>query len=85
MANPRSEAWRPGDCHSCPVPDILHANSNPNLVLEASIEKGFLGFSRRVVVKAFCSKHLIDVPKPQVGCPECAKEKPGLPELFDNL
>jgi hypothetical protein len=53
--------------------------------LEASIEKGFLGFNRRVVVKSFCSKHLIDVDKPQVGCPECAREKPGLPDLFDNL
>lgn len=85
MANPRSAPWRPSDCGSCPVPDILLANSNPNLVLEATIEKGFLGFNRRVNVKAFCSKHLIDVPKPQVGCPECAREKPGLPDLFDNL
>lgn len=85
MGNPRSEAWRPADCSNCPVPDILLANSNPNLVLEAAIEKGFLGFNRRVSVKAFCSKHLVDVHKPQVGCPECAREKPGLPDLFDNL
>ncbi|VAW33687.1 hypothetical protein MNBD_CHLOROFLEXI01-5088 [hydrothermal vent metagenome] len=85
MGNPRSEEWKPTDCSNCPVPDILLANSNPDLVLEASIEKGFLGFNRRVEVKAFCSKHLIDVPKPHVGCPQCAREKPGLHDLFADL
>lgn len=85
QANPNSKPWKPADCFNCPVPDILRANSNPNLVLEAKIKEGFLGFSRRVEVTAFCSKHLIDVPKPQVGCPECAKEKPGLQKLFGDL
>ncbi|MCP4416723.1 MAG: hypothetical protein GY805_08875 [Chloroflexi bacterium] len=85
MGNPRSEEWRPTDCGNCPVPEILLANSNPDLVLEAAIEKGFLGLNRRVEVKAFCSRHLIDVIKPHVGCPQCASEKPGLPDLFDNL
>jgi hypothetical protein len=36
-------------------------------------------------VKAFCSRHLIDVPRPEVGCPKCAQERPGLRELFDQL
>ena len=84
MGNPRSEAWRPSDCSNCPVPDILHVNSNPNLVLEASIEKGFLGFNRRVTVRAFCSKHLIDVPNPHIGCPKCADERPGIKELLGD-
>jgi len=80
--NPNSESWRPHDCANCPVPDILQANSSPDLVLEGAIKKGLLGFNRRVEVTAFCSRHLIDVPQPQVGCPKCAKERPGLQELF---
>ncbi len=82
--NARSPEWRPQDCFRCPVPDILLANSNPNLVLEATVKSGFLGFNRRVEVKAFCSKHLVDVPVPEVGCAQCAREKPGLQALFDD-
>ena len=87
QANPQNtENWHPKDCEACPVPAILQANSNPNLVLAGSIKKGFLGlFGRSVVVRAFCSKHLIDVPEPRVGCPQCAQERPGLKELFKDL
>jgi hypothetical protein len=67
------------------VPDILKANSNPNLILEATVKPGFLGINRHVSVYAFCSLHLIDVEKPEAGCPKCAAERPGLRELFDNL
>ncbi|MDA0243152.1 MAG: hypothetical protein OT477_07030 [Chloroflexi bacterium] len=83
-ANPKNaHKWHPSDCGNCPVPAILQANSSPNLVLEAKINKGFLNlFGRKVEVRAFCSKHLIDVAEPRVGCPECAKEKPGLSDLF---
>ena len=84
-ANPRSPQWQPKDCATCPVPDILMANSNPNLVLEATVKPGFLGINRHVEVYAFCSRHLIDVDKPAAGCPKCAAERPGLRELFDNL
>lgn len=84
MNNPHSAEWRPSDCAICPVPEILRANSSPDLVLQATIKKGILGFNRHIEVTAFCSRHLIDVPKPQVGCPECAKEKPGLEELFGS-
>jgi hypothetical protein len=80
--NPNSEPWRIHDCSNCPVPDILQANNSPDLVLEGTIKKGLLGFNRRVEVTAFCSRHLIDVPKPQVGCPKCAQDRPGLQELF---
>jgi hypothetical protein len=82
--NPRSPAWRPKDCFNCPIPDILRANSSPHLVLEGTVKKGFLGFNRRVEVSAFCSRHLVDVPNPQVGCPQCAMERPGLSQLFDS-
>ena len=84
-ANPRSPNWQPKDCAACPVPDILKANSDPNLVLEATVKPGFLGLNRHVSVYAFCSRHLIDVDKPEAGCPKCAAERPGLRELFDNL
>ena len=80
--NVESSPWKPKDCATCPVPEILQANSSPDLVLEGSIAKGFLGINRHVEVTAFCSLHLIDVPKPQVGCPQCALDKPGLRELF---
>ena len=52
------------------------------MVLEAKARSGFLGFGRKVEVKAFCSKHLVDVPEPHIGCPVCAREKPGFKELF---
>jgi hypothetical protein len=83
--NPRSPEWRPNDCSGCPVPDILQANSSPDLVLEATVHPGFLGLNRHVDVSAFCSKHLVDVAKPEVGCPQCAAERPGLQELFRDL
>jgi hypothetical protein len=81
-SNPRSAAWEPRDCANCPVPDILRANNSPDLVLEATVKKGILGFGRRVDVSAFCSRHLIDVDKPEIGCPKCSLERPGLRELF---
>ena len=64
------------------MPDILQANSSPDLVLEATVKTGILGLGRKVEVTAFCSKHLIDVEKPVVGCAKCALERPGLRELF---
>lgn len=82
--NPSSPNWQAKDCTNCPVPGILRANNSPELVLQATVKKGVLGLNRHVEVTAFCSRHLIDVPKPHVGCPECAKEKPGLQELFGN-
>lgn len=84
QGNPKSPDWRPRDCTDCPVPGILQANSSPDLVLEAVVKAGFMGFSRRIEVRAFCSKHLVDVPRPHVGCPKCALEKPGLSQLFQE-
>jgi hypothetical protein len=82
--NSRSPQWRPEDCFHCPVPEILLANSSPDLVLEGTVKKGLLGFNRRVEVTAFCSRHLIDVHAPEVGCPQCAAERPGFQELFGD-
>jgi len=79
--NPRSEPWRPELCKTCPVPGILQSNACPHLVLEGWVEKGFLGLARRVKVSAVCSKYLVEVPTPQVGCGHCHEERPGA-ELF---
>ena len=75
--NPSSEAWRPQDCTGCQVPGILQANACPNLVLEGRVEKRFLGFSRRITATAVCSKYLVAVPEPKVGCGHCHEERPG--------
>ena len=85
MHNVKSADWQPKDCDNCPVPEVLMSNFNPNLVLEGTIKKGMLGFGRKIEVRAFCSKHLIDIENPVSGCTECAKERPGLKELFDDL
>ena len=81
-ANSNSPRWETKDCQNCPVPDILLANSNPDMVLEAEIKKGFMRMGRKVEVKAFCTRHLCDIPQPITGCPQCAAERPSLEELF---
>jgi hypothetical protein len=76
--NPRSEGWTPALCKNCPVPGILLANACLNLVLEGKVVKGLLGLRRKVRVTAVCSKHLVEVEKPHVGCGHCHEEGPGL-------
>lgn len=75
--SPASEPWRPALCKNCPVPGILRANACPNLVLEGRVKKGLLGLTRRVEVSAVCSKHLVAVPEPHVGCGHCHEDLPG--------
>jgi len=82
--NPRSLDWQEKDCFHCPVPEILRANSNPDLVLDGTIKQGLLGINRHVEVEAFCSRHLVEVGHPEVGCHQCAAERPGLQELFGD-
>ena len=77
--NPESEPWRPELCKTCPVPGILRANACPHLVLEGRVEKGFLGLRRRLKVSAVCSKYLVEVPEPHIGCGHCHEERPGAP------
>ena len=47
------------------------ANSCPNMVLEAKVERGFLGLRRHINVAAFCTQSLQDVPEPEIGCGQC--------------
>ena len=84
QANHRSPDWKPQDCHNCPVPEILQSNSSPHMVLEGTVKKGFLGLGRHVEVTAFCSRHLVDIPEPRVGCHQCALERPGIQQLLDE-
>ncbi len=83
--NRNSETWRPSDCSNCPIPPILDNNHNPNLVLEGTITQGLLGIGRKMTVKAVCSKHLIDIPKPKSGCPKCSQEQPNISDLFTDM
>lgn len=72
--NRRSEPWRPALCKGCPVPGILRANACPNLVLEGRVAKGVLGLGRRVAVAAVCSRTLVEVQRPHVGCGHCHED-----------
>lgn len=69
--NPRSEAWQPQLCAHCPVPDILRANSCPNMLLEAQVVRRWFGLVRRVEVYAVCTAHQVEVQDPYVGCGHC--------------
>jgi len=75
--NRRSGRWRPELCRHCPVPGILRANACSNLVLEGCVEETLFGLRRRVAVSAVCSKHLVEVAEPHVGCGHCHDERPG--------
>ncbi len=64
--------WTADLCKTCPVPGILRANACPNLVLDAHIERGFLGLGKRhVKIVAVCKKTLQRVTQPEIGCGEC--------------
>ena len=80
--NPASLPWKPQDCTQCPVPDYLRANGNPDMVLELTIRKGFLGLGRTDLVSASCGKHQIEIKEPPIGCPLCKSERPDLASLF---
>ena len=71
--NPRSDPWEPRLCSTCPVPEILRANSSPHMALEARVVRQ-LRFWKRVVVEAYCTKHLVEIEDPHVGCAQCQEE-----------
>lgn len=79
-ANPESEKWHPKDCERCPVPDILQANSSPDMELKLTIKSGMFGLRRRYEVEARCLKHHKPIDDPYVGC-QLPGHHPGL-DLF---
>lgn len=60
-----SEKWTPDLCQNCPVPRISLANSCQHMLLQGHIERGFLGFGRKMTV-------------PAIGCPHCHDDLPPL-------
>lgn len=84
-ANPASLRWRPSDCQQCPVPDILNANSSPELELTVTVKPRLLGLGRQVEVSASCLKHHIEIQDAFVGCPKCNAERPGLDVFWQAL
>lgn len=71
--------WTADLCKTCPVPDILAANSCPHLVMEGEIFRQYILFGRRVRVNAFCKKVNLPVSEPHIGCGECHP----LPAIFE--
>ncbi len=65
--DPDSERWHPSDCEKCPVPDILRANADPDMILKLTITRGFLGFFRRVNVTATDRRDGSIIENPYVG------------------
>ncbi|MBE2270081.1 MAG: hypothetical protein IAE80_17720 [Anaerolinea sp.] len=84
-ANPESLPWHPNYCAMCSVPDILHANSSPNLELSLTVRPRLLGLGRRLDVTASCLKHRVPIDDPYVGCPQCNAERPGLDAFIQAL
>lgn len=72
--NPEGGRWRPSHCNTCPVPDILRQNACPHLALEGKVKKSLLGLRERVRVYAVCTKHMVEVSAPEVGCGHCHEE-----------
>ncbi|MEA3342387.1 MAG: hypothetical protein U9R15_20670 [Chloroflexota bacterium] len=53
------------------MPDILRANSCPNMVLEAHVVRRWFGLVHRVEVYAVCTEYQVEVDDPHVGCGHC--------------
>jgi hypothetical protein len=67
-----NQQWTRDLCVTCPVPDIVRANSCQHMILKAEVARPITAiFQRRVLVNVFCKKSQRDVPEPQVGCGEC--------------
>jgi len=71
-----SERWHPNDCSKCPVPDILRANADPDMELTLTISRGFMGFGRKLEVRAKSLRDGTVIEDPYVGNPD--KHNPGL-------
>ena len=72
--------WHAELCDTCPVPDILRANSCENMRLNAEITRSiFTLFQKRVEVSSCCEKTNRVVENPKIGCGECHP----LPPIFE--
>ena len=74
------QTWFAALCETCPVPEILRANSCENMQLNAQVTRSiFDAFQRRVKITAFCEKTGKNVAKPEIGCGQCHP----LPPIFE--
>jgi len=64
-------AWSPDLCARCRVPRIVLANACSHLVLKGRVASGPLGLGRRMQISASCTRMLIDVGEPEIGCGHC--------------
>ncbi|HSM23931.1 MAG TPA: hypothetical protein VK856_03630 [Anaerolineaceae bacterium] len=69
--------WTTKNCKTCPVPEILQANSCKHMQLSGEIRKEF-GFIKKMSVSAYCMKSNTKVIEPQIGCGKCHP----LPDIF---
>lgn len=74
--NPNSGRWKPSLCRSCPIPDIQRQNACPSLVLEARVQTSMLGMRQEVKVFAVCTRKMVEVTNPAIGCGECHLAQP---------
>jgi len=77
-----SIAWKPELCFTCPVPEILLANSCKSMILEPRVERTFPFLKRQVKVNTYCKKNNRSNFDPFIGCGEC---HPLPPEIFGEL
>ncbi|MBI3162953.1 MAG: hypothetical protein HYZ23_10600 [Chloroflexi bacterium] len=67
-----NQTWYPDLCKTCPVPDVMRANSCQHMKLNVVVGRSIATlFQKRVQANAFCEKVKRNVPEPQVGCGEC--------------
>jgi len=70
------DVWEEKICARCPVPGIVRANGCRSMSLHARIKSGLLGFGRKVVVTAYCSRAGKTVGEPHIGCGHCHEDLP---------
>lgn len=72
--------WTPDLCSTCPVPDILRANSCRHMILEPRLDRPFPFIKRQVRVKSYCTQTHREGFDPHIGCGECHP----LPPIFSG-
>jgi hypothetical protein len=75
-------SWTPRLCETCPVPEILSANSCEHQQLIPELKRSIFFMRPEVKISAYCTKSNQKVNEPRVGCGEC---HPDLPEFLIAL
>ena len=68
----QGQQWNRDLCFTCPVPELVLANSCEHMKLRAVVARPLTAiFQRRVQISAFCEEAGREVAEPQIGCGEC--------------